>query len=245
MQRLTELIKKSRRIFAFTGAGVSTLSGIRDFRGKNGVYSQPWRGYRVEDILSLPLFHKRPELFYEWAKEFVYRLDDYQPSAVHRMLAKLEETGHLTGLYTQNIDLLHQKAGSKRVYELHGSPARHHCLKCGYEFDYARIAPTVMKGEVPRCGCGGLIKPDIVFYGENLDEELLDQAYRDMTGADLLLVSGSSLTVMPAAGLPEICASNGGKVVIINASATPLDHLAELKYTDLKEVAEFLLRQEW
>ena len=179
MGELAELVKRSRRIVAFTGAGVSTLSGIRDFRGKNGVYSRPWHGYQVEEILSIDCFVRQPELFYEWAKEFVYRLDDYTPGAMHTALAHLEAIGKLPlGVYTQNIDLLHQKAGSRQVYEIHGSPARHHCLKCRHELSYAEVAPDVMADKVPRCPrCGGVMKPDIVFYGESLDEDLLRRGF--------------------------------------------------------------------
>ena len=127
-EQLEQMLRKSSHTVAFTGAGISTLSGIRDFRGKNGVYLEPWHGRPVEEILSLDCFLREPELFYGWAAEFLYRLDEFQPAAVHRALALLEQKGLLASIYTQNIDLLHQKAGSSRVYELHGSPARHHCL---------------------------------------------------------------------------------------------------------------------
>ena len=211
MGKLTELVKSSKNIVAFTGAGVSTLTGIRDFRGKNGVYRQLWHGFQVEEILSLDCFRSRPELFYEWAREFVYCLDDFNPGAMHTALAHLERIGKLPlGIYTQNIDLLHQKAGSSQVYEIHGSPARHHCLRCRCEQTYAEVAPTVMLGKVPHCPkCGGVMKPDIVFYGENLDEALLDRAFDEFSEADTVLVLGSSLTVQPAASLPE-CAVRSG-----------------------------------
>ena len=150
------------------------------------------------------------------------------------------ESGLLRGVYTQNIDLLHQQAGSRHVYELHGSPARHHCLKCRKQFGYAEIAPLVLAGKVPRCGCGGLVKPDIVFYGENLDEALLNQAFADMEKAELVLVLGSSLTVQPAASLPMAANYGGGKIVIVNAQPTPLDRYAALRYDDLQSVFEEL-----
>lgn len=233
---LKRLLRESRHTVAFTGAGISTLSGIRDFRGKNGVYLQPWQGRQVEEILSLDCFYEDPSLFYRWAKEFIYRLDDFHPAAVHRALAKLEERGMLAAVYTQNIDLLHQKAGSRNVYELHGSPAHHHCLRCRKEFGYDEIAPKVLADELPRCSCGGVIKPDIVFYGENLDESLLDQAFKELGDADLLLVLGSSLTVQPAASLPLATNYGGGKIVIVNAQPTPLDRYAAARYDDLQEV---------
>ena len=233
---LKQFLRESRNTIAFTGAGISTLSGIRDFQGKNGVYLQPWHGRQVEEILSLECFYEDPSLFYQWAKEFIYRLDDFHPAAVHRVLAKLEARGMLSSIYTQNIDLLHQKAGSRNVYELHGSPAHHHCLRCRKEFSYEEIAPKVLADELPRCPCGGVIKPDIVFYGENLDESLLNQAFKEMGEADLLLVLGSSLTVQPAASLPLATHYGGGKIVIVNAQPTPLDHYAAARYDDLQEV---------
>ena len=242
MGSLAEIVKRSRRIVAFTGAGVSTLSGIRDFRGKNGVYRQLWHGYQVEEILSLDCFRSRPELFYEWAREFVYSLDDYRPGAMHTALAHLEAIGKLPlGIYTQNIDLLHQKAGSRQVYEIHGSPANHHCLRCRFALPYADVAPTVMAGEVPHCPkCGGVMKPDIVFYGENLDEELLRRGFEVFADADLALVMGSSLTVYPAAALPEAAARNGVPTVIINEQPTHLDDLAVLRLESLEKAAEEL-----
>lgn len=237
--RLSELVTKARRIAAFTGAGVSTLSGIRDFRGKNGVYNSLWHGYRVEEILSLDCFVKHPELFYEWAKEFVYCLDDYSPGAMHLALAHLESIGKLSGgVYTQNIDLLHQKAGSRQVYEIHGSPAMHRCLECGNTLPYAEVAPLVMADKLPRCPrCGGLVKPNIVFYGENLDEALLERGFSEFAECDLALVMGSSLTVYPAAALPEAAAENGRTLVIINEQATHLDRKAALKLNSLEVAA--------
>ena len=242
MGMLTELVKRSKRIVAFTGAGVSTLSGIRDFRGKNGVYRQDWHGYQVEEILSLDCFRRQPELFYEWAKEFVYSLDDYRPGAMHTALAHLEDIGKLPlGIYTQNIDLLHQKAGSRQVYEIHGSPALHHCLRCRHALPYAEVAPTVMAGNVPHCPkCGGVVKPDIVFYGEGLDEDLLRRGFDVFADADLALVMGSSLTVYPAASLPEAAARNGVPTVIINEQPTHLDEFAALRIESLEKAAEEL-----
>ena len=237
---LWKLLRESRNTIAFTGAGISTLSGIRDFRGANGVYLQPWHGKQVEEILSLDCFLEDPGLFYRWAQEFIYRLDEFHPAAVHRALAGLEAHGMLHCVYTQNIDLLHQKAGSRKVYELHGSPAHHHCLRCRKEFGYAEIAPRVLAGEVPHCPCGGVIKPDIVFYGGSLDSDLLDQAFRDMEEAELLLVLGSSLTVQPAASLPLATRSGGGRIVIVNAQPTPLDGYATLHYDDLFKVFDDL-----
>ncbi len=239
-EELKKLLLSSQRTLAFTGAGVSTLSGIRDFRGKDGVYLQPWHGKSVEEILSLDCFLDQPELFYGWAREFIYRLDEFKPAAVHRALASLEHAGMLKGVYTQNIDLLHQKAGSHQVFELHGSPAQHHCLKCRKAYSYQDIAPIALAGKVPYCDCQGLIKPDIVFYGENLNSQLLEQAFKQIGRTDLLLVLGSSLTVQPAASLPLATRRGGGKIVIVNAQPTPIDQYAELHFNDLKEVFEEL-----
>ena len=242
-EEFLELLDRSKTVFALTGAGVSTLSGIPDFRGGNGVYNRPWEGRSVEEILSIECFRERSDLFYRWAKQFVYCCENYQPSVIHLALAQLEKIGKLAGLYTQNIDLLHTRAGNKKVYELHGSPAEHHCLRCGKSYSYAEIAPRVLADEVPVCtGCGGSVKPDIVFYGESLDENLLERADRELFGADLLLVLGTSLTVYPAAALPEITLRGGGKLVIVNAQLTGLDSRAAFKFDDLGSFGKALLR---
>lgn len=239
--QLYSMIRQARHCTAFTGAGVSTLSGIRDFRGKNGVYLQPWHGMEVEEILSLDCFRRDPGIFYAWAREFVYRLAEFHPSAVHRGLAELEKQGLLGEVITQNIDLLHQQAGSQKVCEIHGSPASHHCRQCRAMYPYAEIAPLVMAGEIPRCrNCGGVIKPDIVFYGENLDESNLNHAFAAMAASDLVLVLGSSLTVQPAASLPLAAYRAGSKIVIVNDQDTPLDDIAALRFRDLRSTFEDL-----
>lgn len=241
IQQLATLIRTAKRMTVFTGAGVSTLSGIRDFRGINGVYNEPWHGRSVEDILSLNTFLEEPELFYNWAVEFVYCLERFEPSVVHRVLANLEQRQLLKGLYTQNIDLLHTKAGNKKVYEIHGSPAVHHCMKCKVEYSYTEISPMVLGGKVPYCDrCGGLVKPDIVFYGEGLDENLLNRGFADFEKSDLILVLGSSLTVQPAASLPLAAKYGGADIVIVNNQPTHLDSSAVLKFDDLKKVFDEL-----
>lgn len=238
---LAQLIRSAKCCHVFTGAGISTLSGIRDFRGKDGVYSRPWEGYAVEELLSLSFFRKKPELFYAWAREFCYRLEAFDTNIVHRVLAQMQTKGLIADIYTQNIDLLHQKAGSSRVYEIHGSPGSHHCTKCNKSFVYDEIAPLVMASVLPRCDlCAGVIKPDIVLYGESLDGALLEQAFGAMAKADLVLVLGSSLTVQPAASLPLVAYQSGAKVVIVNAQATPLDGIATLRFDDLKAVFSYL-----
>lgn len=237
-----ELLSRSEYVTALTGAGVSTLSGIPDFRSAAGIYSKPWHDRSVEEILSLSCFRSEPELFYRWAKEFVYCCEKYEPSIIHNALASLEQKGVLHSLFTQNIDLLHTKAGCRNVHELHGSAATHHCLKCRAVYPYAEIAPQVLADRVPHCPkCGGLIKPDIIFYEENLNEELLDLADYQLGKSDLLLILGTSLTVYPVASLPEITWRAGGKLVIVNAQPTRLDQFAAFKFADLKEFGEYLM----
>lgn len=233
---LVKLIEKSRNMTVFTGAGVSTMSGIPDFRGKHGVYNDPWQGMDVEEIISLTFFRKEPAIFYKWAKDVWYRLEDYEPNIVHTTITKLQEKGFLNAVYTQNIDMLHQRAGSRNVYEVHGSPEFHHCTKCHARYTYGEIAPVVLRDEVPVCSkCGGVIKPDIIFYEESLNEDVLDHAWKDFSDSDLCLVLGSSLTVQPAASLPMLARRNGADVVIVNAQATPQDRSATLLFKDLKQ----------
>ncbi len=241
IETLKELLSKSTRTVVFTGAGVSTLSGIRDFRGTGGFYTSSWHGMEVEQLLSLDVFLRDPSLFYRWAGEFLYRLASYEPSVVHTVLARMEHRGLIGGVYTQNIDLLHQKAGSLNVGEIHGSPAMHTCLQCKATASYDEVSPVVLSGEIPHCiSCGGIVKPNIVFYGEMLDGALLDRAYRDMAAADLVLILGSSLTVQPAASLPMATYYHGGKLVIINSQETPLDKYAKVRLHDLQSVFEAL-----
>jgi len=241
IETLKSLLLKSENIVVFTGAGVSTLSGIRDFRGKDGLYKINWNGLSVEEILSIDFFLSEPGLFYRWAKGFIYQLEKYEPNIVHLALGRLFQKGFIRGVYTQNIDLLHQKGGVRQVWELHGSPATHHCLSCGKTYTYDTIAPVVQADAIPHCTiCKGLIKPDIVFYGEQLNKNILNKAYQDMSEAHLALILGSSLTVQPAAGLPMATYYHGGKIVMVNANETPLDRYAQLRFSDLKDVFEQL-----
>ena len=238
IQSFVNALKSSKNPAVFTGAGVSTLSGIKDFRSPDGVYSRPWQGYSVEDILSLHFFHRNPAIFYQWAQEFCYCLDRYQPSIIHNLLADLEARQIIGGVMTQNIDVLHQKAGSRRVLEIHGSPSNHHCLKCRKSFGYDEIAPIVMKNEVPKCDCGGIIKPDIIFYGESLDQDTLEACFDWAEKCDLMIVLGSSLTVQPAASIPLAAVQNGADLCIVNAQTTPLDSVARWLFKDLRSFGE-------
>ncbi|MCQ2386295.1 MAG: Sir2 family NAD-dependent protein deacetylase, partial [Clostridia bacterium] len=190
----------------------------------------------VEEILSIGCFRAHPEYFFEWSQKFVYCCQNFEPDVVHKVLAELEKRDLIDALFTQNIDILHRKAGSKKCYELHGSPAHHHCLECGKSASFDEIAPTVMAGKVPKCECGGIFKPDIVFYGESLPEGIFELGEETFSRADLVLALGSSLTVYPAAMLPEIGVTHGAKLVIVNAQTTHLDGMAYRVYRDLGKV---------
>ena len=236
-------LERSSSTVALTGAGVSTFSGIPDFRSSDGIYSKQYQHYDVEEILSLPLFNRDPEIFYTWAKDEWADLTAFEPSVVHLALAKLEEAGKLEGLYTQNIDQLHSKAGSKRVYELHGSAARHYCTSCNTPYPFNEVFTAVKAGAVPTCSkCGGIIRPDIVFYGENLNSSLLTRAYTAFSQADLAISLGTSLVVNPVASLMQSTIQNRGKIVIVNRHETPYDHHAALRFDDLEEFSTALLQ---
>ena len=242
LDQLTALLKGARHTIALTGAGVSTLSGIPDFRSANGLYAQDWHGMSVEEILSIDVFRAHPEYFYGM-RIFVQPEGRYQPNIVHSVLARMERQGLMGTVFTQNIDRLHTLAGSRDVVELHGSATTNHCLKCGAQYPFAQIVETACQGKVPHCPkCGGVIKPDIVFYGENLDERALDRAVEETRRCDLMLVLGTSLVVQPAASLPVMAARHGAKLVIVNAQPTPLDDYATLRFADLKAVFEHLDR---
>ncbi len=218
---LQELVDRSRRIVFFGGAGVSTESGIPDFRSEDGLYRQNYR-YPPEMILGVDFFYTHTEEFYRFYRDKMLPLSA-QPNAAHRKLAEMEQKGKLLAVVTQNIDGLHQKAGSKNVFELHGSIHRNHCLQCHKSYSAEDIARS--QG-VPKCTCGGLIKPDVVLYGEPLDRETVEGAVNAIASADLLIVAGTSLTVWPAAGFLEYFL--GEHIVLINRGATPYDEKCEL-----------------
>ena len=220
-ETLARWIGESERIVFFGGAGVSTESGIPDFRSVDGLYNQQY-DYPPETILSHTFFMRKPEEFYRFYHNKML-FPDAEPNAAHVKLAQWEREGRLSAVVTQNIDGLHQKAGSKKVYELHGSVLRNHCMKCGrfYDLDY------VMKsGGVPRCECGGIIKPDVVLYEEPLDDDVVAGACMAIEQADMLIIGGTSLNVYPAAGLVNLY--RGHKLVLVNLSATPQDSRADL-----------------
>ncbi len=221
---LQEWLKESRRAVFFGGAGVSTESGIPDFRSTDGLYRQSYQ-YPPETILSHDFFFRHTEAFFEFYRDKMLCLCA-QPNITHKKLAELEQAGVLAAVITQNIDGLHQKAGSKRVLELHGSIHRNRCLTCGERFSGEYLAEG--KG-VPRCPCGGLIKPEVVLYQESLDDAVVGEAVRAIQQADLLIVGGTSLSVYPAAGL--IRYYTGQRLVLINRTPTPYDERADLLFT--------------
>ena len=240
MNRLVELIQESKHAVVFTGAGASTLSGIRDFRGKNGIY----KDFDANKIFDIDYFRRDPSYYYTHAKNFIYDLDSKEPNIVHTECARLEEMGLVKAVVTQNIDLLHQKAGSINVIEVHGSPKIHRCLECGNQYSFAWACRIVNEDRVPHCeACDGLIKPNITFFGEMLPEEALADAVRHARRADLIIVLGSSLVVHPAASIPVYTLENGGKMAIVNDGETPLDRHAALRYTDLETVFRFISQE--
>ena len=221
IEQLRQWVNESDNIVFFGGAGVSTESGIPDFRSTDGLYHQEWK-YPPETILSHSFFVSNTEEFYRFYKKKMLCLDA-KPNAAHKKLAQLEEEGKLTAVVTQNIDGLHQLAGSKKVYELHGSVHRNYCQKCGKFYD----AGYMLRAEgVPRCECGGLIKPDVVLYEEGLDNRTVQGAVEAIARADLLIIGGTSLAVYPAAGLIDYY--TGKHLVVINRAATPRDKHADL-----------------
>ena len=246
MERLVKAIEEAKCVVAMTGAGVSTLCGIPDFRGPQGLYKNP----DAERIFDIDWFDRDLSVYYRGCRDLVYGLGRFEPGPVHHALKRLEDRGKLDGIITQNIDMLHQKAGSSHVYEVHGSPIMHHCRGCGkaatFDEIMAMIAAnggTAALGEpyVPRCKCGEAFKPDITFFGEALPEEAFMRSQELAIRADVLLVLGTSLTVFPAAGLPRLTLQKGGKIFIVNAQPTSLDDYIVARYPDLREFASLFL----
>lgn len=216
------IIEKSDNIVFFGGAGVSTESGIPDFRSKDGLYNQKYK-FSPEEILSHTFFMNNTKEFYRFYKEKLNSLK-YEPNITHIKLAELEKRGKLKAIVTQNIDGLHQKAGSKNVFELHGSVLRNYCMRCNKFYDAESIFEN--SEDIPRCECGGIIKPDVVLYEEGLDENVVMSAIDSIAKADCLIIAGTSLTVYPASSL--IRYYNGNKLVLINRDATTYDRYANL-----------------
>ena len=221
IKEFKQLVNESNNIVFFGGAGVSTESGIPDFRSKDGLYNQQYK-YPPEEILSHTFFINNTEEFYKFYKAKMNSLK-YKPNITHEKLAELENEGKVKAIITQNIDGLHQKAGSKTVYELHGSVLRNYCMKCNkfYNAEYVFNCDNV-----PKCSCGGIIKPDVVLYEEGLNDDTLRKSIQAIQNADLMIVAGTSLTVWPASGL--INYFRGKNLVLINKDATQYDYKANL-----------------
>lgn len=240
MKRLAERILGSSKVVVFTGAGVSTLCGIPDFRGPQGLYKQP----DAERIFDIDWFHRDPTIYYRGCRELIYGLREVTPGKIHRLLADLERAGNVRGVITQNIDMLHQKAGSRMVCEVHGSPIIHRCLQCGDKKEFEQICRMLEEAEVARCGiCGSAYKPDVTFFGEALPEAAFNASVKLAREAELMVVLGSSLTVHPAASLPLLTVRAGGELAIVNAQATPYDDMATCRGEDLLTFAEAISRQ--
>ena len=225
IDELKKIIKESNNIVLFTGAGASTLSGIKDFRSKDGLYNMKYK-YNPEEILSNYFFYTKTEEFYEFYKDKLNCLD-VKPNIIHTYFAELEKLGKLKCVITQNIDGLHTKAGSKNVLELHGTIYKNHCIDCGKEYDGEYVFKS---NGVPKCSCGGIIKPNVVLYGENLNDYDFIAAENYIADADTLIIIGSSLTVYPVAGLVRYF--RGKNLVILNRDATDYDSMASLVIND-------------
>ena len=225
IETLRAWIAESKNIVAFTGAGVSTESGIPDFRSVDGLYNQKFE-YPPETIISHSFYLEKPEYFFRFYREKMMPLDA-RPNITHKILARWEQEGRLLAVVTQNIDGLHQKAGSRRVYELHGSILRNYCTRCGkfYPAEFVKNCDGI-----PRCDCGGIVKPDVVLYEEGLNDKTVEGALQAIAQADLLLVAGTSLTVYPAAGFLRYY--RGNRLVLINRDPTPYDDRANLTIHD-------------
>lgn len=221
IQELQDLINNHDNIVFFGGAGVSTESGIPDFRSKDGLYNTKYK-YPPETILSHQFFKKFPEEFFKFYRDKML-CDTAKPNAAHSKLAELEKAGKVKAVITQNIDNLHQMAGSENVLELHGSTYRNYCTKCGkfYDFDYMKNSD-----DVPRCECGGIIKPDVVLYGENLDNNVMTKSKKAIRKAQVLIIGGTSLSVWPAASLIDYF--YGNHLVVINKTPSDRDNFADL-----------------
>lgn len=233
---LKDAIDRANNIVAFTGAGISVPSGIPDFRSENGIYSTKSGLYSPEQVVSHDFFFEHTKEFYEF---YIHRMvyPNAEPNVMHKLLADLERTGKLSCIVTQNIDGLHQKAGNKRVLELHGSINRNHCVECLKSFDLKYIS-----GGKYNCDeCGGTVKPDVVLYGESLDQRVLSMSVRAIERADMFMIIGTSLAVYPAAGLVKYF--KGDRAVLINKSKTPFDSFADIIIReDCSEVARWIIQ---
>ena len=227
---LKKWIEESNNIVFFGGAGVSTESGIKDFRSVDGLYHMKFK-YPPETMLSHSFYESHTEEFYDFYRNQLMPPEDIQPNTAHLRLAELEREGKVRAIVTQNVDGLHEKAGSKVIFNLHGSIYENRCVRCGKRYDGLEGARKIRLSKgVPLCDCGGIIKPDVVLYEEGLDQNVIEGAVRAIAKADMLIVGGTSLTVYPAAGL--IRYYKGNQLVLINRDATPYDSSADLVIRD-------------
>jgi NAD-dependent deacetylase len=227
VEQLSEWVREADSIVALTGAGISTASGIPDFRSASGIYSDE---HNV-NVFDLDAFQRDPFIFYNFAREFYPQVRDAEPNAAHHALADWQQKGKDVTVITQNVDDYHQRAGSSPVYTVHGNHINSTCRQCGHQVLTEQLYPIIMEGDLPRCSCGGIYKPDITFFGEMLPEYDWNASVRAMSLADLVLVLGTSLAVYPAAALPEY-RPVGSKLAIINRDPTPLDRKAHLVIND-------------
>lgn len=234
INKLQKIIDESNNIVFFSGAGVSTLSGIKDFRSKDGLYNMNYK-FPPEMILSSRFFYENTNEFYKFYRDKLNCLD-VEPNIIHKYMVKLEKMGKLKAIVTQNIDGLHTKAGSTNVYELHGTIYKNHCVKCNIFYDVEYVFNSK---DIPLCECGGIVKPDVVLYGEMLDEHVLNRSIQAIANCDTLIVAGTSLTVEPASSLVRLF--NGKNLVIINRDATSYDSIASLVINDeFKNIFKYL-----
>lgn len=237
IEKLEQMIKECNNIVAFTGAGISTDSGLKDFRSKDGLYKKRSK-YPAEYMLSSNCFYNNQEEFFKYYRENFNCLD-ILPNITHKLLKKLEDIGKLKAIITQNIDGLHTKAGNKNIYEIHGTIYKNHCIKCNKEYDAKKVFNSK---DIPRCKCGGVIKPNVVLYGEMLPDKDYMGGLLAISKAEMLIVLGSSLTVYPASGMIE--SFHGKYLVIINNDKTPYDNKANLIINDnLSKVSEELINK--
>ncbi len=237
IKELEKMIDECNNIVAFTGAGVSTDSGLKDFRGKNGLYKEK-TSYPAEYMLSNNCFYSNTELFYEYYKENFNCLKT-KPNITHKLFKKLEDIGKLKAIITQNIDGLHTKAGSTNVYEIHGTILKNYCLKCHKEYAAKHVFES---NGIPKCKCGGIIKPKVTLYGEALPEKEFESGIKAIRNADMLIIAGSSLTVFPACGMIDYF--HGKYLVILNEDKTPYDSIASLVIHDeLKKVSTEIIKK--
>lgn len=225
IKKAVSIVNESKNIVAFTGAGISVESGIPDFRSSGGL----WEKFNPEEYASMHVFKSSPDKFWEMYKELAQVVFSAEPNPAHIALFQLEQKGKLKAIITQNIDKLHTKVGNSNVLEIHGSGETAHCLNCHHEYSYAFIQENLTNGpKAIFCFCGGLIKPDIILFGEPLPQAIMLEAHAAIKKADLLLIIGSSLQVYPAADLPLVAKKSKTKIIIINMEKTQLDHIANL-----------------